>query len=60
MSLSLPVCYFRIEFDENIPNYEPSVQVNLKPALEIYNLVEKFLPLYKLERDRSRVECLCR
>ncbi|XP_046427763.1 ubiquitin-protein ligase E3B [Neodiprion pinetum] len=39
-------------------NTEGTVQ--LKPALQVYKLISKFLLIYKKERDEKRLERLCR
>ncbi|XP_066590975.1 ubiquitin-protein ligase E3B [Prorops nasuta] len=48
------------EFDTNFPDDEVDSSIELKPALQVYTLVAKFLEIYKKQRDQDRVEKLCR
>ena len=56
------VFIFREEFDNNFlddPNAD-NATVELKPALEVYRTISRFLIIYKKERDQERIERVCR
>ncbi|XP_011883546.1 PREDICTED: ubiquitin-protein ligase E3B-like [Vollenhovia emeryi] len=50
------------EFDNNFLDDigADSATVELKPALEVYRIVSRFLLIYKRERDQERIERVCR
>ncbi|XP_034942891.1 ubiquitin-protein ligase E3B isoform X2 [Chelonus insularis] len=50
------------DFDQHFPEEpaDPSVTVQLKPALQVYKLISRFLIIFKRNRDQSRIEKICR
>jgi len=52
----------REEFDNNFVDDigADNTTVELKPALEVYRIISRFLLIYKKERDQERIERVCR
>lgn len=46
--------------DEKNSDNETSKALELKPALQVYKVVSRFLIVYKSDKDQGRVEKLCR
>lgn len=52
---------FREEFDTNFLNDGGTeTNIKLKPALDVYKIIFKFLYIYKKEKVQERIEKLCR
>ncbi|XP_033230447.1 ubiquitin-protein ligase E3B isoform X2 [Belonocnema kinseyi] len=46
--------------DEKASDNETSKALELKPALQVYKVISRFLIVYKSDKDQGRVEKLCR
>lgn len=53
---------FRKEFDKNFPDDIgiDNTTAELKPALEVYKIISRFLLIFKKDKDQERIERVCR
>lgn len=54
--------FFRQEFDKNFADDigTDNTTVELKPALEVYKIISRFLLIFKKDKDQERIERVCR